>query len=357
MIPIRSRLRKKDFRISLKSAVVVAIISTLITFVRAERGENVTEFIYGMLQTPIIAFLSAFSLLTFIKESGKNRWFKRQHSLVQFLLFALCLGGMVGLISIVVFVIFYGFTAVVLRALIIPLTFSGCFSIAGFIYGLFDEYIGPGFFRTLLSGVYQRARERKRTILFIDLRNSTGISEKLPPGAFFQLINEFLNLIEMYTFYYDGRIYKYLGDGAILIWPDTNDSAEKIIRLLGELDEELESGRSGFEERFGHQIRFTAGIHSGKVLEGGLGVIRKEIGYWGKNVNIAARLQGACKEHKAKWICSRAFLNEGHELPHESLERQNGVYQDISVRGIGEGIPVLIIPENEDTAEPAQAEK
>ncbi|GEM_PF-2105123 len=176
------------------------------------------------------------------------------------------------------------------------------------------EFLGRGFFRDMLLGRYHRARREEMIFLFVDLRGSTALAESLEPVQFFDLLNDFLSIVEQCCHYYGGSVYKYLGDGCIAVWPARQDCYARAVKALRDIQTELEEQNPGLVEKYGHRIELTEGLHCGKVLVGELGNFRKEIGYWGDAVNTAQRIQAACKEKGVSNLCSEAFYQRLVEL-------------------------------------------
>jgi adenylate cyclase len=203
-----------------------------------------------------------------------------------------------------------------------------------------QQFLGPSFASDLILGRYHRPREGERLFAFVDLRDSTKLGERLGHRRFFSLINDFLALVEQCAELYDGRIYKYVGDGAIVVWKV--DKALAAVRCLQELSDAVASHQARFEQRYDTRIFFTAGLHEGRVLMGEIGDERREIGYLGDPVNTAARIQGHCKELGVSWLLSEAVAERAAGQDAEAIEalhlrRHDGVL----LRGRSEPVTLL----------------
>jgi len=63
--------------------------------------------------------------------------------------------------------------------------------------------------------------------MFIDLKNSTPIAEKMDNFSYFRFIREFIYYISTALLEYEGRIYQYVGDEIVVSWPATQRILKK----------------------------------------------------------------------------------------------------------------------------------
>jgi len=73
-----------------------------------------------------------------------------------------------------------------------------------------NEKYSRGVFFDIMLGRYIQPKEENRIIMFIDLRNSTPIAEKLGHKEYFQFIRDFIFCISAGIMEHDGRIYHIL---------------------------------------------------------------------------------------------------------------------------------------------------
>lgn len=191
--------------------------------------------------------------------------------------------------------------------LILAFGLSAFLSVVLSVANAVRQFAGPGVFMAIISGKYHRAYETSCAFVFIDLVSSTAMAERLGSERFFRMINDFHAIVEACCTYYDGVLYKYLGDGAILVW-HTADCA-KALACVAEVRTEIQQQKGALRDRYGEDVSFTAGLHAGAVITGEIGDNRKEIGYWGDAVNTAARIQSACKELNRDVLCSEDFFS------------------------------------------------
>lgn len=161
----------------------------------------------------------------------------------------------------------------------------------------FGGLVGFGTLRNLLTGRYVRPRAERRVFLLVDMKNSTGIAEKLGPIAFHQLLNEFFRNVADAALDCRAEIHKYVGDEAILTWPgeDALQAGDCLACPFLVLDRIAASGET-YIRRFGLVPEFRAALHYGEIVAGEIGDVRREIAFVGDTLNVAARLLDAAKD-------------------------------------------------------------
>jgi adenylate cyclase len=102
-----------------------------------------------------------------------------------------------------------------------------------------NEKYSPGVFLAIFLGKYLRPREESRIIVFIDLRNSTPIAEKLG-NNYFEFIRDFIFCISAGVMEHDGRIYQYVGDEIVAWWPELKRKCKKSHQALDRIKKDPE---------------------------------------------------------------------------------------------------------------------
>ena len=156
--------------------------------------------------------------------------------------------------------------------------------------------LGFGTLRSLLTGRYVQPKREERAFLLLDMKDSTGLAERLGAVRFHELLNDFFRDIADAALECDAEIHKYVGDEAILTWASA--------RALGYSDclacpfiarDFMEANRRSYLDRFGAVPEFRAALHCGEIVAGEIGTVRHEIAYVGDTLNVAARLLEAAK--------------------------------------------------------------
>ncbi len=167
----------------------------------------------------------------------------------------------------------------------------------------FGRYFSPGVVSRISSeadtliGVGGRTQDV--AVMFCDIRDFTSITEKLPPSEVVEFLSQYHARMVEVIFGLGGTIDKFIGDAIMVTFgtpdPSAHD-AERSVRAgiamnaaLAELN--AERGRRGLV-----QIRHGIGIHFGPVIAGNIGTEdRLEYTVIGDTVNVASRIQDACK--------------------------------------------------------------
>jgi adenylate cyclase len=176
------------------------------------------------------------------------------------------------------------------------IVFSAIMSVAANLVFEMGRLLGFGTLRNLLTGRYVQPRREQRAFLLIDMKDSTGMAERLGAVRFHELLNDFFRDVADAALECDAEIHKYVGDEAILTWPSA--------RALGDSNclacpfvarDFMEANRPRYLNRFGAVPEFRAALHCGEIVAGEIGDVRHEIAYVGDTLNVAARLLDAAK--------------------------------------------------------------
>jgi class 3 adenylate cyclase len=177
------------------------------------------------------------------------------------------------------------------------------------------------------------------TVLFSDIRGFTTLSEKLSPQELLAVLNEYFGRVTPVFLSHGGVFDKYIGDafmgffGAPLEQPD---HAQRAVRAATAMLDEHARWKQQREEQGLPAFNVGFGINTGEAIAGAVGSVESRINYsvLGDAVNVAARLESLCKEHKAVLLISGATHKrlEG-EFPAEDLG-------EIHVKGRAEAVRV-----------------
>ena len=141
--------------------------------------------------------------------------------------------------------------------------------------------------------------KRKATILFFDLRNSTGIAEQMDSATFASLLSDLYTDIMDLIYGNHGSVNKLLGDGILATFGCPvavgNDAVNAVNTAL-QIQDYLNTFNDVRPEFLIEPIRAGIGIATGIVFTGVLGSVRRqEYAVLGDAVNIASRLEGYTK--------------------------------------------------------------
>ncbi|MBB5575984.1 CHASE2 domain-containing protein [Rhizobium paranaense] len=144
--------------------------------------------------------------------------------------------------------------------------------------------------------------ERELTVMFVDVRNFTQISEEMTPSAVVAFLNTLLDALSHHVIANDGTLDKFIGDSIMAFWNapvDVSDHAGKAVRAALGMRETLARLNSTDAFGFGDErkVGIGIGIHTGLACVGNMGAeTRFNYSAVGDAVNIAARIESACKD-------------------------------------------------------------
>ena len=178
------------------------------------------------------------------------------------------------------------------------------------IFILMRDSFGYGVLPNFILGRYNKPKEERRIFMFLDLKSSTTIAEKLGHIKYHNLLNDFFDDINDSIIFTKGEIYQYIGDEITVSWTMGNGiENENCLRCFFSITDKIESNSTRYMERFGLIPDFKAGLHCGNVTIGEVGVIKKEIVFTGDVLNTASRIQELCNTYGERLLASKKLLN------------------------------------------------
>jgi adenylate cyclase len=176
-------------------------------------------------------------------------------------------------------------------------------------YSEINDFIGHGVLRKFFTGKYHTPVEEERIFMFLDMKSSTTIAEKLGHLAYFKLLKAYYNCFTDAIIKYDAEIYQYVGDEIILSWKVRKGKLDnRSIECFFELRKNLKARADWFKRKWGFAPIFKAGIHTGKVTIGEIGSIKKDMMFSGDVLNSTARIQALCNAHNVDLIISSDLI-------------------------------------------------
>ena len=174
-----------------------------------------------------------------------------------------------------------------------------------------NEKFGKGVFLKMLLGRYKKPQEEKRIFMFLDLKSSTTIAEKLGHFKYSQLIQDcFYDLNEIVP-KYSAEIYQYVGDEAVLSWPYKKGLANNnCVKMYFEFAQALKTKEDYYNNKYGLTPLFKAGLHGGTLMVAEVGVVKKELAFHGDVINTSARIQAECNTYDVPILISENLKND-----------------------------------------------
>lgn len=170
--------------------------------------------------------------------------------------------------------------------------------------------MGEGNLAKLLSGRFYSPREEIRIFMFLDLRSSTELAEQLGHEKYSRLIQDCFNDLGIVVAY-GAEIYQYVGDEAVLTWPVKRGLRNNnCIEAYFAFSRHLKNRQRYYEQTYGIQPFFKAGVHVGQVMVTEVGKYKKEIAYHGDTMNTTARIQAQCNTYQRGLLISGVLKDQ-----------------------------------------------
>lgn len=209
-------------------------------------------------------------------------------------------------------------------------------------YSEIEGYLGNGIMSAYF-GKYHKPNKETRIFMFLDMRSSTSIAEKMGHEKYFELLkNYYADMTEAILETY-GEVYQYVGDEIVVTWSKKNGvHNNNCIECYRKISEVFEKKKEDYIEQFGLVPTFKAGYHIGEVTTGEIGIIKKDIIFTGDVLNTTARIQAECNTYNAKALVSGDLFDE--------LQKENPIsYAQIGkllLRGKAEAIRLFSVDFN-----------
>jgi adenylate cyclase len=278
-------LVKSVFLTNLLVAVVIGILFTLVDALFNDRLMRFSSFRITMFIPPLLYFMIGFLLLILAPLSPKTileiQGVKDAGKLLPEMD-----------IYLIRFLVFF---------------YLACF-FNNFIQRMMKK-VGKGNFNNWIFGMLNKPREDERIFMFIDMKSSTSIAEKLSHEKFSHLVQDVFNDLAVVDNYM-GEIYQYMGDGAIISWPlNKGLKNNNFLRAFYGFSNLLNKRDRYYQNKYGLSPKFKAGVHVGKVMVLQVGRIRRDISYNGDTLNTTARIESMCNAYNKSLLISGDLYN------------------------------------------------
>jgi adenylate cyclase len=200
-----------------------------------------------------------------------------------------------------------------------------------------SEKLGQGVLVNYLLGKYHRPREEVRIFMFLDLKSSTSIAEKLGHIQYSLLIQDcFYDITEVVS-KREAQIYQYVGDEIVLTWEMVQGLRNlNCLNAYYDYDQVLRNKKEYYLEKYGLIPEFKAGLDSGLITVAEVGEIKKELAYHGDVLNSASRIQGMCNQYQSNVLLSERLKNQFKGY----MEREFDLIGNIQLKGRNDAMNV-----------------
>lgn len=158
-----------------------------------------------------------------------------------------------------------------------------------------SQKLGPGVLGKWIRGHYHVPREENRIFMFLDMKDSTTLAERLGNLKFSALVRDFFQDMTLPVLQTKAEVSHYIGDEAVLTWTISKGVANSnCVRIFFEFQKAIERRAEYYRQAYGLVPEFKAGAHLGLVVATEVGEVKSEIVFHGDVLNTAARIQGLC---------------------------------------------------------------
>ncbi|KAJ3382689.1 hypothetical protein HDU84_004111, partial [Entophlyctis sp. JEL0112] len=162
------------------------------------------------------------------------------------------------------------------------------------------------------GNIIQRSgREMVGTIVFVDIRGFTNLSENMGPGEVVNILNDYFERLVRVVFKYEGVVDKYIGDALMAVFGTLDEETDSEYRSVAAAMEYIETMRDMNEARARQHkspINIGVGVNTGNLLAGFIGCAQRlEYTCIGDTVNTSSRI---CDMAKSDQVLISEFTYE-----------------------------------------------
>lgn len=193
----------------------------------------------------------------------------------------------------------------------------------------FGEYVAPELVAQMAenpAAYTMEGESRDLSVMFVDVRGFTTISEGLAPKTLREYINEVLTAMsEDIRTAHQGTLDKYIGDAVMAFWGAPvafEDHAARAVATALRMQASAARLDAGFRRRGWPPLAIGIGINSGTMHVGDMGSrIRRAYTVMGDAVNLASRLEGLTKVYGVGIAVGEATRLAAPAFAYRELDR------------------------------------
>ncbi|MFL6658229.1 MAG: CHASE2 domain-containing protein [Massilia sp.] len=205
----------------------------------------------------------------------------------------------------------------------------------------FSQYVAPELVAEMADDPEQYNMEgesRELSVLFVDVRGFTTISENMEAKELREYINEYLTVMSVdIRDSHQGTLDKYIGDAVMAFWGAPvafADHASRAVATALKMQDSAARLNTQFIARGWPPLKIGIGINTGTMHVGDMGSrIRQAYTVMGDAVNLGARLEGITKVYGVGIAVGAATRAAAPDFAYRELDR---------VRVKGKNLPVAI---------------
>ena len=190
-----------------------------------------------------------------------------------------------------------------------------------YIQNAFSHYVAPEVVKRLLKepeALSLKGEQKEMTVMFCDIRGFTSISEKMDSKDLSLFMNYYLSRMSRIIMENKGTLDKFIGDAIMAFWgaPEHDpDHAVNAVKTALQMKTELSDINKNLKQWHMPEIAVGIGINTGLMNVGNFGSDKRfDYTVMGDHVNMASRLEGACKDYATSILISE--FTETHVRKH-----------------------------------------
>jgi len=170
------------------------------------------------------------------------------------------------------------------------------------VKSIFGQYLKPELVDNMakarsVEDIAVGGERRELSLLFVDIRGFTHMSESMEPQDVLRVIDLYLEELTKVVFKWDGTLDKYVGDEIMAFWNAPHEQADHAllaVRCAWEMIAKMPEIQATLAAQGLPQIQYGIGVNSGPASIGIMGSrLRRAYTAIGDTVNTAARFCGA----------------------------------------------------------------
>ncbi len=326
-----SRKTKKDWRLVLAITLVAALFGFVYSVLRMVSGLMPPTFLeleHAIRSALTIGFFLGLFMIFFIYDQRgtgiRRRGFVAGWLIIDLISTVIIAGSMI--VQRLVTSLFYYrdlsyFNAYFRNDLLIDV----CVAFMVFLIIVFvlqvRRLVGEGTMWKVITGRYHEPQQENRIFMFLDIKGSTSIAERLGDKKTHAFITDVFFDADRLITEHHGEILNYNGDELVASWPEENGLKQaRCLSCYAAIVARLKKNEGHYLAEYGVNPELWAGLHTGPVVVGECGDSKLAIVHIGDTPNTAARLEHKAKELGHKCLVSGALM-DAIELPKTLVKK------------------------------------
>ncbi|MCA1954318.1 MAG: HAMP domain-containing protein [Anaerolinea sp.] len=210
---------------------------------------------------------------------------------------------------------------------------------------LLNLYVTPEVARAAIEhGANLGGSQVECTVLFSDIRDFTGLSERLSPMELIATLNRYMTMMIAVVMEHGGMVNKFGGDSLLAVFGTplnpAADHAARAVRVALGMQQALVAFNAEQRARSAPELQIGIGVATGAVVAGNVGgQERIEYTVIGDTVNLAARLQEKSKELKQTLVLHKETFVQAQTV----LGLVPSAQQSVEIRGKHQLVEIVLL--------------